>query len=170
MEWSRFPLAAGTSSGVARGVNSGGWVVGIDSSAFAIPFLYDGTNTYRLADLLPPGSGWDLSTNTSSSALGISDDGMIVGTGVRNGETHAYAMIPVKIAFLRDPRTFESVAEIYTMNGDGANLRRLTFTGGISQFNRRSEVVARWQVDRLHEDPFCPHLSPSYRAPSHRPH
>ena len=33
--------------------------------------------------------------NTSSSALGISDDGVIVGTGVHNGDTHAYAMVPV---------------------------------------------------------------------------
>ena len=51
--------------------------------------------TYRLADLLPPNSGWDLSMNTSSSADGISDDGVIVGTGVHNGELHAYAMVPV---------------------------------------------------------------------------
>src|SRR6266581_1870428 len=90
-----IPLATGTSEGSARAVNSAGWVVGTDSSAFAIPFLNDGTTTYRLADLLPPNSGWDLSMNTSSSADGISDDGVIVGTGVHNGETHAYAMVPV---------------------------------------------------------------------------
>src|ERR1700730_10714935 len=89
-----IPLASGTSQGSARAVNSAGWVVGDGSSAFSIPFLYDGTTTYRLADLLPNGSGWDLSMNTSSSALGISDNGVIVGTGVYNGATHAYAMIP----------------------------------------------------------------------------
>jgi cell division septation protein DedD len=90
-----IPLAPGTSEGSARAVNSAGWVVGDDSSAFSIPFLYDGTTTYRLADLIPPNSGWDLSMNTSSSALGISEDGVIVGTGVHNGDTHAYAMVPV---------------------------------------------------------------------------
>ncbi len=90
-----IPLATGTSQGSARAVNSAGWVVGNDSSAFSIPFLYDGTATYRLADLIPPNSGWDLSMNTSSSALGISENGIIVGTGVHNGETHAYAMVPV---------------------------------------------------------------------------
>jgi uncharacterized membrane protein len=90
-----IPLATGTSEGSARAVNSAGWVVGTDSSAFAIPFLYDGMTTYRLADLLPPNSGWDLSMNTFSSADGISDDGVIVGTGVHNGEIHAYAMVPV---------------------------------------------------------------------------
>jgi hypothetical protein len=89
-----IPLATGTSQGFARAVNSAGWVVGNDSSAFSIPFVYDGTNTYRLADLIPPNSGWDLSMNTSSSADGISDNGIIVGTGVHNGDTHAYAMVP----------------------------------------------------------------------------
>jgi uncharacterized membrane protein len=89
-----IPLATGTSQGSARAVNSAGWVVGNDSSAFSIPFLYDGTNTYRLADLIPPNSGWDLSMNTSSSADGISENDVIVGTGVHNGETHAYAMVP----------------------------------------------------------------------------
>ena len=89
-----IPLATGTSEGSARAVNSAGWVVGDDSSAFSIPFLYDGTTTYRLADLIPAGSGWDLSMNTSSSALGISDNGVIVGTGVHSGDTHAYAMVP----------------------------------------------------------------------------
>lgn len=90
-----IPLATGTSQGSARAVNSAGWVVGTDSSAFAIPFLFDGSATYRLADLIPAGAGWDLSTNTSSSALGISDGNVIVGTGVYNGAVHAYAMVPV---------------------------------------------------------------------------
>ncbi len=90
-----IPLVAGASSASARGVNSDGWVVGIGSSAFALPFLYDGANTYLLQDLIDPGSGWDLSMNTSSGALGISEDGSIVGTGVINGETHAFVMILV---------------------------------------------------------------------------
>jgi uncharacterized membrane protein len=90
-----IPLPAGTSQGSARGVNAAGWAVGTASSAFAIPFLFDGSSTHAVADLLPPGSGWDLSTNTSSSARGISDGGVIVGTGVHNGGVRAYAMIPV---------------------------------------------------------------------------
>lgn len=90
-----IPLPAGTTQASARGVNSAGWAVGTASSAFAIPFVYDGTNTYRLADLIPAGTGWDLSMNTSSSALGISDGNVIVGTGVLNGQVHAYAMVPV---------------------------------------------------------------------------
>ncbi len=87
-------LPPDTSAGAARAVNSSGWAVGIASGLYAVPFLYDGTTTYRLADLIDPASGWDLSTNTSSSALGISDDGVIVGTGVYNGQVHAYTMFP----------------------------------------------------------------------------
>ncbi len=90
-----IPLAAGTSQGSARAVNSAGWVVGTDSSAFAIPWVWTGNATYRLQDLIPANSGWDLSTNTSSSAMGISDGNVIVGTGVFNGLTHAYAMVPI---------------------------------------------------------------------------
>lgn len=90
-----IPLPVGTSQGSARGVNANGFVVGTASSAFAIPFLYDGTSTYRLGDLIPAGTGWDLLNNTFSSALGISENGVIVGTGLFNGNIHAYAMAPV---------------------------------------------------------------------------
>ena len=90
-----IPLPAGTSQGSARGVNSDGWAVGTASNAFAIPFLFDGTQTFRVADLIPAGTGWNLDTNTSSSARSISEDGVIVGTGVLNGEVRGYAMIPV---------------------------------------------------------------------------
>jgi len=90
-----IPFPTGTTQGSARAVNSSGWAVGTASSAFAIPFLYDGTSSYRLADLIPQGTGWDLSTNTSSSALGISEGNIIVGTGVLNGVVKAYAMVPV---------------------------------------------------------------------------
>lgn len=90
-----IPLPDGTSQGSARGVNSAGWTVGIASGAFAVPFLFDGTETFTLQDLIDPTLGWDISMNTSSSAMGISDDGTIVGTGVHDGEIHAYAMVLV---------------------------------------------------------------------------
>lgn len=117
-----IPLAAGTSQGSARGVNSAGWVVGTDSSAFAIPFLYDGNATYRLADIIPAGTGWDLSTNTSSSALGISDGNVIVGTGVFNGAVHAYAMVPVTNVSLG--------GRILMSNGGGISNALVTVSGG----------------------------------------
>jgi hypothetical protein len=112
-----IPLAPGTTQGSARAVNSAGWVVGNDSSAFSIPFLYDGTNTYRLADLIPAGTGWDLSMNTSSSALGISDHNIIVGTGVYNGQTHAYAMVPASTLFDFDGDGKSDVSVFRPSNG-----------------------------------------------------
>ena len=118
-----IPLAAGTSQGSARAVNSAGWVVGNDSSAFSIPFLYDGTATYRLADLIPAGTGWDLSMNTSSSALGISDANVIVGTGVFNGAVHAYAMVPVVTNVSLGGR-------ILTSGGAGIRNTLVTVSGG----------------------------------------
>ena len=117
-----IPLPTGTSQGSARGVNSAGWAVGTASSAFAIPFLYDGTATYRLADLIPAGTGWDLSTNTSSSALGISENNVIVGTGVFNGQTHAYAMVPVANLSLG--------GQILTADGAGIRNASVTISGG----------------------------------------
>lgn len=92
-----IPLVQGTSQGSARAVNHAGWVVGNDSGAFSVPFLYDGGASYRLQDLIPANSGWDLSMNTSSSAMGISDSNVIVGTGVLNGQVHAYAMVPLRV-------------------------------------------------------------------------
>jgi hypothetical protein len=117
-----IPLPAGTSQGAARAVNSNGWAVGTASSAFAIPFLYDGAATYRLADLIPAGTGWDLSTNTSSSALGISDGNVIVGTGVFNGQIHAYAMVPAANLSLG--------GHIVTASGLGIRNAAVTVSGG----------------------------------------
>ncbi len=118
-----IPLPTGTSQGSARGVNSDGWAVGTASSAFAIPFVYDGTETYRLADLIPVNSGWDLSMNTSSSALGISDDGIIVGTGVFNGQIHAYAMVPLVVNASLGGR-------VLTAGGSGIPNSFITLSGG----------------------------------------
>jgi uncharacterized membrane protein len=117
-----IPLPAGTTQGSARAVNTDGRAVGTASSAFAIPFLYDGTATYRLADLIPAGTGWDLSTNTSSSALGISDGNVIVGTGVLNGQVHAYAMVPVSNLTLS--------GRILTSAGNGIRNAYVTISDG----------------------------------------
>lgn len=117
-----IPLATGTTQGSARAVNSAGWVVGNDSSAFSIPFLYNGSATFRLADLIPAGTGWDLSMNTSSSALGISEGNVIVGTGVYNGQVHAYAMVPVANVSVG--------GQVRTASGNGIRNALVTISGG----------------------------------------
>lgn len=117
-----IPLPVGTSQGSARAVNSNGWAVGTASSAFAIPFVYDGFNTHRLADVIPTGTGWDVSTNTSSAALGISDDGSIVGTGVLNGSVRAFALVPITNASVG--------GRVVTASGAGIGNVRVTISGG----------------------------------------
>jgi hypothetical protein len=89
-----IPLPTGTTQGQGRGVNASGWVVGNSSSATSVPFLYDGTNSYRLADLIPSGNGWDLISGTSNAAYGISDNGVISGRGLLNGVITGFVMVP----------------------------------------------------------------------------
>lgn len=86
-------LPAGTAQGSARGVNDQGWVVGTAGGLYAVPYLYADGTTYSLQSLLAANSGWDISTNTSSSAMAITNDGTIVGTAIHNGQTHAYQML-----------------------------------------------------------------------------
>lgn len=90
---SEIPLPAGATTASGRDANSNGWVVGNAGGQFAVPWLFDGTDTFRIQDLIDPNSGWDVSMNTSSSAVGISEDGTIVGTGIFNGQTHGYAAV-----------------------------------------------------------------------------
>lgn len=92
-----IPIPAGMSFGSARGVNTSGWVVGNMSAATSIPFLFTGTNTYQLHDLLEPvtGVGWDLVSGTSNAALGIGDNGVITGRGLLNGQITGFVMLPV---------------------------------------------------------------------------
>ena len=87
-----IPLPLGTSTGSARGVNADGWVVGTGGGQFAVPFLYDGTDTYRLQDLIPAASGWDLATGTSNGAFAIANDSTIVGRGLLNGELTGFVL------------------------------------------------------------------------------
>src|SRR5262249_11785250 len=95
-----IPLVPGTDRGGTSGVNSAGWVVGWDQNitsptATTVPHLYDGTSTCRLGDLIPANTGWDLQTAWAAYAMGISDDGVILGVAGLNGEVHTFAMIPV---------------------------------------------------------------------------
>ena len=87
-----IPLPPETETGSGRAVNDRGWVVGNAGGLYSVPFLYAGGRTYALWQLVPKNSGWDLRTNTSASAEGVTDAGTIVGTAVHDGETHAYAM------------------------------------------------------------------------------
>ncbi len=95
---SEIPLLAGTTTGSARGVNADGWTVATMASATSIAFLNDGTNTYRLQDLLDTsGAGWDLVGGTSNGAFGIGDNGVITGRGLLNGQITGFVMTPIAV-------------------------------------------------------------------------
>ena len=91
-------LPPGASSSSGRAVNNEGWVVGNAGGATSLPFLYDGKQTYLLNDLITVGgAGWSLIDGTSNSALGIANNGTIVGRGLLNGQLTAFAMIRISV-------------------------------------------------------------------------
>jgi probable HAF family extracellular repeat protein len=85
----------GGSDSYGFGVNASDQVVGNSytaGNATIHAFLYDPAAAVPmkdLNDLIPPGSGWVL-----TSANGINDNGLIVGTGTINGHTHAFILTP----------------------------------------------------------------------------
>lgn len=136
-----IPLPTGASTGSGRGANSDGWVVGNAGGLYAVPFLWDTETTYRIQDLVPEGSGWDLSTNTSSSAEEISDDGIIIGTGIHDGVTVPYALVP-------DP-TVPTLLQSLRAVGDEAGVEvtwRLSLIDPVTGFRleRAAEMAGPW--------------------------
>ncbi len=89
-----IPMVNGQTTGVARSVNASGWAVGTVGVGNATPFLFDGTSSYDLGTLVTAAPGWSL-TSSVSTAMGISDAGVITGTAVLNGSLHAYELVPV---------------------------------------------------------------------------
>lgn len=87
-------LLAGMSSSRANGINGNGQIVGNSSDAAgnSRAFLYSNGSIIDLNALLAADSGWTL-----QSASAINEAGQIVGTGIINGEQHAFLMTPVPV-------------------------------------------------------------------------
>jgi hypothetical protein len=94
-----IPLVAGTATGGGRSINDFGEVVGTDAGTYAVPFLFDGANSYDLQSLLVnnQSGAWELDNNTSSSAYGIADNGDIVGRALDNGVLTAFILVPASV-------------------------------------------------------------------------
>jgi uncharacterized protein (TIGR03437 family) len=104
-------LLPGGVSSAALGINNSGDVVGFNSSqppTFALQlaayfggssgttytaFIYSGGKMYNLNSQLTNGTGWQL-----SFANQINNAGQIVGTGLINGNQHAFLLTPVPAA------------------------------------------------------------------------
>lgn len=68
-----------------------------------------------LNDLLPPDSGW-----TIARALGISDDGMIVGTGIHDGFFEPFVMVPEGASLDAPLPGVAGVSNAFTVKGVSA--------------------------------------------------
>ena len=89
-----IPMVNGATTGTARSVNASGWTVGTVGVGNSTPFVFDGSNSYDLSTLVTGAAGWSL-TSSVSTAYGISDSGVIVGTAVFNGVAHGYELVPI---------------------------------------------------------------------------
>jgi probable HAF family extracellular repeat protein len=83
----------GLANSIGNGINALGVVVGTSYGNANVgaghAFIYD-TQMRDLNDLIPPGSGWVLTSGT-----GINDFGLIAGFGQLNGQGHAFVLTPV---------------------------------------------------------------------------
>lgn len=84
-----------SSSGSLYDVNDSGWAVGNSGGQYSNPFLYAGGSTYLINDVITNGAGWNFTTTTSASALGIANNGSIIGTAKLNGIEHMYMLTAV---------------------------------------------------------------------------
>jgi uncharacterized membrane protein len=94
-----LPVLAGDNYGVAVGVNNAGHAIG--SSAYAVPgtwnvgpsrfVVWRNGSVFDLQTLLDPvtGAGW-----TITGVTAINDLGQIVGSGLHNGQSRAFMLVP----------------------------------------------------------------------------
>ncbi len=84
-------LLGGGLNGRARAINNAGQIVGKSGTSGGTPhaFLYENGTMIDLNDLLPPGSGWEL-----TQAEDINEVGQIVGWGDIGGNTRGFLMTP----------------------------------------------------------------------------
>ncbi len=81
---------------IAAGINTRGDIIvgaaDLDSTGQnSAAFVWDAAHGMRnLNSLIASNSGWNL-----EQAVGVSDSGMIVGTGIVNGQEHAFVLTPV---------------------------------------------------------------------------
>lgn len=93
-----------SSGGSLRDVNVQGWAVGNSGGVYSNPFLVADGQSYLLSDIVTNPAGWNFTTTTSASAMGIAADGTIVGTAKLNGVEHMY--MATLAAAVPEPSTY----------------------------------------------------------------
>ena len=127
----------------ALGINNSGQTVGYAPAGTAPQhaFLYANGVRVDLNTLIPPNSGWTL-----TSATAINDAGQIAGNGQINGQFHAFRLDPII-------SPMDSIIQIISLAGS-FNLPRDTMTGLRAQleaartaFERGNSHAARQQLN-----------------------
>ncbi|MDY0746486.1 PEP-CTERM sorting domain-containing protein [Paucibacter sp. R3-3] len=94
-----------SSSGSLKGVNDSGWAVGTTGGTYANPILVADGTTYLVNDIITNGAGWNFTSTTSASAVGIADNGSFVGTAQYDGLEHMY-MATLVTAAVPEPGSY----------------------------------------------------------------
>ena len=88
-------LLSGDGESLAYGINNHKHVVGAEGYMIGLPgraYLWKGDERIDLNDTIPPDSGWEL-----REARAINDQGQICGSGLIDGNLHAFLMTPVPL-------------------------------------------------------------------------
>jgi probable HAF family extracellular repeat protein len=113
----------------AYAINDAGQVVGVTltEDGFPTPFVWQDGQMTDLQSLLPPNSGWDLYV-----AGGISNNGIIAGSGFVGGEQRPFAMFPTDppSATCADPQIPAPQRGLQSRTFGALTVRAESFTGG----------------------------------------
>lgn len=136
----------------ASAINASGQVVGDadylaswDAQPEPHAFLYDTDGTlYDLNELIPADSGWTL-----NSALGISDDGRIVGYGTApDGETRAFLLTPspVPVVIVTTTTPTATGSDLFLVKGiTRGKVSKVTWRSASKGRSQAAIGTRRWQ-------------------------
>ncbi len=134
-------MPPGGSSGIAKGINLSGQVVGNGQTSLGNPTYPYPNGSQQVAMLWQGGQAYDLNTTLIgdtgwllTDAAALNDSGLIVGSGLINGQTHAYLLTPVVPGTPRVGTLSPNRARV----GDGP----LTITISGSGFD--TNAIAQW--------------------------
>jgi probable HAF family extracellular repeat protein len=88
---SALPVPDWSTLASAGDINDSGEIIGYYSDfTRSVPFLYDNGTMYDIRTLVDPDSGWDI-----YEINGINDNGVIIASGVRDGQSSALLLVPL---------------------------------------------------------------------------
>jgi len=89
---------SGKNGAIGFDISNTGYVVGasvLNQPSTGLPFIWSQSGGLHAIPLVNGATGWSRTSNVST-AYGVSDSGVIVGTAVLNGVAHAYELVPTQ--------------------------------------------------------------------------